>query len=411
MNKTKFQTINKMNNNIFKYTLLISFLAGTIFSSQGQISISELNGRVNTITSAVPFLMITPDSRAGGMGDLGVATSPDANSIYWNAAKLSMIDDEFGVAISYTPWLRALIPDISLTYLSAYKKLNKNKVVAASLRYFSLGDITFTDFGGNKLRDFRPNEFSFDASYSMLFVKGFSGGIALRYIYSNLTGGIYSNNVATHAGQSVAGDISLYYTKDINVAKKRSNMSFGMNISNIGAKISYTDDSEANFIPTNLRLGGTFTHEFDEYNKLTFGIDLNKLLVPTPPVYEGGTSPDNIVAGMDPNVSVPVGMWQSFYDAPGESTEEFREINISTGLEYWYNSRFALRTGYFHEHETKGNRKYFTVGLGLKLNVFQLDFAYLITTQQRNPLENTLRFSLLFNLKDFSKTESTESEG
>ena len=402
-----------MKRNIFKVLLLNILLVTTIYTAkgqQGQISISELNGRVNTITSAVPFLMITPDSRAGGMGDLGVATSPDANSMYWNAAKYSMIDDEFGISISYTPWLRALIPDISLTYLTAYKKLSKNKVVAASLRYFSLGDITFTDFNGQKLRDFQPNEFSLDASYSMLFTKGFSGGIALRYIYSNLTGGIYSNNVATHAGQSVAGDISFYYTKDIKVAKKNSNMSFGMNISNIGAKISYTDDSEQNFLPTNLRLGGTFTHEFDEYNQLTFGIDLNKLLVPTPPVYDGqGTSPDNIIAGMDPNVSVPVGMWQSFYDAPGGSTEEFREINIGTGLEYWYNQRFALRTGYFYEHETKGNRKYFTVGLGLKLNVFQLDFAYLITTQQRNPLENTLRFSLTFNLKDFKNVESTGS--
>jgi len=395
-----------MKNNILKIILLNFLLAVATYTNyaQGQISISELNGRVNTITSAVPFLMITPDSRAGGMGDLGVATSPDANSMYWNAAKYSMIDDEFGVSISYTPWLSELIPDISLTYLSAYKKLNRNQAVAVSLRYFSLGDITFTDFNGQKLRDFKPNEFSFDASYSMLFTKGFSGGIALRYIYSNLTGGIYSNNVATHAGQSVAGDISLYYTKDIKVAKKNSNMSFGLNISNMGRKISYTDDSESNFLPTNLRLGGTFTHEFDDYNQLTFGLDLNKLLVPTPPVYDGhGTSPDNIIAGMDPNVSVPVGMWQSFYDAPGGTTEELREINISTGLEYWYNQRFALRTGYFYEHETKGNRKYFTVGLGLKLNAFQLDFAYLITTQQRNPLENTMRFSLIFNLKDFKK--------
>jgi hypothetical protein len=370
--------------------------------SNAQTSIPDLSGRVNTITSAVPFLMITPDSRAGGMGDLGVATSPDANSMFWNPAKYSMIEDEFGVAISYTPWLRALIPDMSITYLSIYKKFNHDQVFATSLRYFSLGDITFTNNNGGTLRNFQPNEFSIDASYSMLFADGFSGGIALRYIYSNLTGGIYSNNVATHAGQSVAGDISLYYTKDIKIADMNSNMSFGMNISNIGAKISYTDDSESNFIPTNLRLGGTLTLELDEYNQLTFGMDFNKLLIPTPPVYDGnGTAPENIIAGMDPNVSVPVGMWQSFYDAPGGATEEFREITISSGLEYWYNKRFALRTGYFYEHETKGNRKYFTVGLGLKLNVFQLDFAYLITTQQRNPLENTLRFSLLFNMKSF----------
>ena len=386
-------------------------ITATAFTGKAQISTQDLNGRVNTITSAVPFLMITPDSRAGGMGDLGVATSPDVNSMFWNAAKYSMIEDEAGVSISYTPWLRALIPDISLTYLSAYKKFKRNQVVAASLRYFSLGDITFTDISGTEISSFRPNEFSFDVSYSMLFTKGLSGGIALRYIYSNLTGGIYSNNVATHPGNSVAGDISMYYTKDVSVANRNSNMSFGMNISNIGSKISYTDDSESNFLPTNLRLGGTFTHEFDEYNKLTFGMDFNKLLVPTPPVYDGqGTSPDNIIAGMDPNVSVPVGMWQSFYDAPGGTTEELREINIATGLEYWYNQRFALRTGYFYEHETKGNRKYFTVGIGLKLNVFQLDFAYLITTQQRNPLENTMRFSLLFNLKSLKNSGTTGSD-
>jgi len=400
-----------MINNTIKVLLMSLTITATAFTGKAQISTQDLNGRVNTITSAVPFLMITPDSRAGGMGDLGVATSPDVNSMFWNAAKYSMIEDEAGVSISYTPWLRALIPDISLTYLSAYKKFKRNQVVAASLRYFSLGDITFTDISGTEISSFRPNEFSFDVSYSMLFTKGLSGGIALRYIYSNLTGGIYSNNVATHPGNSVAGDISMYYTKDVSVANRNSNMSFGMNISNIGSKISYTDDSESNFLPTNLRLGGTFTHEFDEYNKLTFGMDFNKLLVPTPPVYDGqGTSPDNIIAGMDPNVSVPVGMWQSFYDAPGGTTEELREINIATGLEYWYNQRFALRTGYFYEHETKGNRKYFTVGIGLKLNVFQLDFAYLITTQQRNPLENTMRFSLLFNLKSLKNSGTTGSD-
>ncbi len=399
--------------NLLLKSLLIQFvfLSSTIVT-MAQISIADLDGRVNTITSAVPFLTITPDSRAGGMGDLGVATSPDVNSMFWNPAKYSMAEDDFAVGISYTPWLQALVPDISLTYLSAYKKFNRGQAVAMSLKYFSLGNITFTDFAGETLRDFNPNEFSIDASYSMLFSDNFSGAIALRYIYSNLTGGIYSNNSPTHAGQSVAGDIALYYTKDIKVAKKAANMSFGMNISNIGSKISYTDDSESNFIPTNLRLGGTFTYDFDEYNQLMFGLDANKLLIPTPPLYDGnGTSPDNIIAGMDPNVSVPVGMWHSFYDAPGGGKEEFREIMFSTGLEYWYNKMFALRTGYFYEHETKGNRKYFTVGIGLKLNVFQLDFAYLITTQQRNPLENTLRFSLTFNMnKNKSKSTNTTTE-
>lgn len=380
---------------LFYLSIFILLILNNQTEIQAQISTQDLSGRVNTITSAVPFLMITPDSRAGGMGDLGVATSPDANSQHWNAAKYSFIDQEFGVSISYTPWLRALVDDIEIYYVSGYKRFKKGNAVSASLRYFSLGNITFTDINGSTLRDFRPNEFAFDVAYSMILTDGFSGAVALRYIYSNLTGGISASSSTAHPGNAVAGDISLYYTKDIKLGGKPSNMSYGLQISNIGNKISYTDDSESNFLPTNMRLGGTLTYNIDQYNSLMFGMDFNKLLVPTPPIYEG----DSIIAGKDPNVSVPTGMWQSFGDAPGGSKEEFREITMSVGVEYWYNKRFALRTGYFHEHETKGNRKFFTMGLGLKLNVFQLDFAYLLPTQQTNPLENTLRFSLLFDFK------------
>ena len=244
----------------------------------------------------------------------------------------------------------------------------------------------------------------------MLFSDNLSGGIALKYIYSNLTGGITSGGSDTHAGNAVAGDISIYYTKDLKIADKNSNLSLGVNVSNIGNKVSYTDDSESNFLPTNIRLGAALNYEFDEYNSLTVAVDINKLLVPTPPQYDGqGTAVENITKGKDPNVSVAVGMWQSFSDAPGGTSEEFNELTYSFGLEYWYNQRFALRAGYFHEHATKGNRKYFTAGLGLKLNVFQLDFAYLIPTQQRNPLENTLRFSLAFNFKALKKTSSDKN--
>ncbi|MBN1253223.1 MAG: type IX secretion system outer membrane channel protein PorV [Bacteroidales bacterium] len=395
-----------MKKALIRFSFFILLIIPSL-NLKSQITTGELSGEVNTITSAVPFLMITPDSRAGGMGDAGVATSPDAASLHWNAAKLSFIDEDYGASLSYTPWLRALIDDISLSYLSGFKKLKNGQVLGLSLRYFSLGNITFTDISGTTLRDFRPNEFSLSASYSMLFSKNLSGGIALKYIYSNLTGGIQSGNVETHPGNAVAGDISLYYTKAIKIAGNNSNMSFGINISNIGNKISYTDDSESNFLPTNLRLGGALTYEFDQYNALTYSMDINKLLIPTPPVYDGeGTAPENIVDGMDPDVSVPAGMWQSFYDAPGGTQEELRELTYSFGLEYWYDKKFALRTGYFHEHETKGNRKYATVGLGLKLNVFQLDFAYLLPVQQRNPLENTLRFSLLFNFKALKKVSS-----
>jgi hypothetical protein len=259
-----------------------------------------------------------------------------------------------------------------------------------------LGNITFTDIQGGTIRDFNPNEFSLDASYSMLFTDNFSGAVAMRYIYSNLTGGISSGSSTTHPGHAVAGDISLFYTKNINLGSTPGNMSYGLQISNIGNKITYSDDSEANFLPTNLRLGGTLKTEIDEYNSIMFGVDMNKLLVPTPPIYDSSYT---IIAGKDPNVSVPTGMWQSFSDAPGGAKEEFNEITWSFGAEYWYNNRFALRTGYFYEHATKGNRKYFTVGVGLKLNVFQMDFAYLLPMQQNNPLANTLRFTLLFDFK------------
>ncbi len=400
-----------MNSITLKKT--IAFLFAALLNSNiyiqinAQISTQDLSGRVNTITSAVPFLMITPDSRAGGMGDIGVATSPDANSQHWNAAKYSFIADDFGISMSYTPWLRSLVDDISISYLAGYKKFKKGQAFGASLRYFSLGNITFTNIQGGTIKDFRPNEFALDASYSMLFTDGFSGAITLRYIYSNLTGGISSGNSTTHPGNAVAADLSLYYTKNISLGGRPSNMSYGLQVSNIGSKISYTDDSESNFIPTNLRLGGTITYNIDDYNSLMFGTDLNKLLVPTPPLYD---SVGNIIAGKDPNVSPITGIWQSFSDAPGGAKEEFREITWSFGTEYWYNKRFALRTGYFYEHATKGNRKFFTVGVGLKLNVFQMDFAYLLPMQQTNPLANTLRFSLLFDFKGLKNEEKKVKE-
>ncbi len=385
-----------MKKLIFSFAIVILGSILTQINAQPIINISELDGRVNTITTAVPFLTIAPNSRAGGMGDVGVATSPDANSQHWNAAKYVFIDNDFGVSISYTPWLRELVNDISLSYLSGYKKLNENSAIAVSMRYFSLGNIIFRNRSGRYLRAFNPNEFAIDVSYSMLLTEGLSGAVTLRGIYSNLTGGISSGGGSdTHPGRAIAGDIAIFYTKDISLGGKSSNMSYGLQISNIGNKVSYTDDSESDFIPTNMKLGASLTHNLDEYNMITVGLDFNKLLVPTQPIYDQDA---NIIAGKDPNVSVPVGMWQSFNDAPGGSKEEMREINSSIGLEYWYNKRFALRSGYFYEHATKGNRKFFTVGLGLKLNAFQLDFAYLIAKQQ-NPLQNTLRFSLLFDFE------------
>lgn len=399
-------------------------------SGGGKITGKDANilGQVNTITTSVPFLMIAPDSRAGAMGDAGVATTPDATSAHWNAAKFSFIDRDMGFSVSYTPWLRKLVSDINLAYLSGFKKIGNNQVFSASLLYFTLGDITFTDINGEELTTFNPNEFAVDFGYSRLLGEKLSGSISLRYIYSNLTGGQYVQGTASHPGQAGAADVGFYYQDDINLAERAAKLALGLNISNIGAKISYTENQDKDFIPINMRLGGALSMDIDEYNSFQLAADLNKLLVPTMPVYyedgevteDGYTvqSGDEIIKyGKDPNPSVPVGMIQSFYDAPGVELdpenpdnrsifrEEMREITCSMGLEYWYINQFAIRGGYFYEHATKGNRKYFTIGLGLKYNVFALDFAYLIPTQQRNPLENTLRFTLSFDFEGLMKQE------
>ena len=384
---------------------IISLVLITIFSfnvySQDVSGIDEIGrNNLNTITTAVPFLLISPDSRAGGMGDVGVATSADANSMHWNPAKYSFIDQEVGFAVSYVPWLRELVPDINLSYISGYKKLNKNDVIAMELRYFTLGDITFTDVIGNNLGQYKPNEFAIGSSYSRKLSDQFSLAISGRYIYSNLTGGQSAGGIATNAGQSIAADVAGYYVKYIRIAKNDMQLAFGANISNIGNKISYTETSTRDFIPINLRLGTALNADLDEYNKISFAFDINKLLVPTPPIYNDSIS-DQIDFGKDPNVSVVSGIFQSFGDAPGGFNEEMREINFSLGTEYWYNNQFAIRAEYFNEHNTKGGRKFFTFGSGVKYNVFALDFSYLINASRaingNNPLANTMRFTLTFD--------------
>jgi len=394
------------------HKIISSFIvmAITISSFAQNVSGVDEIGRnnLNTITTAVPFLLISPDSRAGGMGDVGVATSPDANSLHWNPAKYSFIDEDMGFAVSYVPWLRELVPDINLSYISGYKKLNKNDVIAMELRYFTLGDITFTDVIGNNLGQYKPNEFAIGSSYSRKLSDQFSLAISGRYIYSNLTGGQSAGGIATNAGQSIAADVAGYYVKDIRIAKKDAELAFGANISNIGNKISYTETSTRDFIPINLRLGAAVNTDFDEYNKISFAFDLNKLLVPTPPMYNDSIS-DQIDLGKDPNVSVVSGIFQSFGDAPGGFDEEIREINFSLGTEYWYNNQFAIRAGYFNEHNTKGGRKFFTFGSGVKYNVFALDFSYLINASRaingNNPLANTMRFTLTF---DFGQMQNIQ---
>ena len=378
---------------------VLIILANKLAYTQNQLEIDDLTGGLNTITTAVPFLMITPDSRSGSMGDVGAATSPDASSISTNPAKYSFIEDDLGFSISYVPWLRALVPDINLSYISGYKKLNQNDAVAFELRYFSLGDITFTDILGNTLGQFNPNELALGGSYSRKLSDLFSLSLATRYIYSNLTGGQMAGDIQTNAGKSFAADVAGYYTNKIRFLKKNSDLSFGFNISNIGNKISYTNVGERDFIPINLKLGSSININFDDYNSMSYSFDINKLLVPTPPLYN---SENEIIAGKDPNVSVVSGIFQSFSDAPDGFSEELREINLSFGTEYWYAQQFALRGGYFYEHDTKGGRKFFTFGAGVKYNVFALDFSYLInasrTINGTNPLANTMRFTMIFDI-------------
>ena len=357
-------------------------------------------GDLNTITTAVPFLLISPDSKAGAMGDVGVATAPDANSMHWNPAKLAFVDDDMGFSMSYVPWLRALVPDINLSYLAGYRKLNDNEAIGLELRYFSLGDITFTDIVGNTLGQYKPSEFALGASYSRKLSDNFSLAISGRYIYSNLTGGQSAGGIPTVAGQSIAADIAGYYTNPIRLAGKDFDLAIGGNISNIGSKISYTETSVKDFIPINLRLGTAIGTEFDDYNKMSFAFDINKLLVPTQPA-NYNPNDKTWTKGMDPEVSVVNGIFQSFWDAPAGAKEEFREINYSIGTEYWYANQFAIRAGYFFEHELKGGRKFFTFGSGVKYNVFALDFSYLINASRsingNNPLANTMRFTLVFD--------------
>lgn len=387
-----------------------------IFGNQviAQDNVYGLEGRRNVITTAVPFLTITPDSRSGGLGEAGVAIAPDVNTIHWNPAKLAYMPHDFGFGLSYTPWLRAIVQDINLSYLSGYKKIDDLSGFGGSLRYFSLGDIQFTNEFGEYLKDFRPYEFAFDAAYARKLSDNFSMGLAIRYIHSNLAGNLgISGGVETRPGNAIAGDISFYYTKEeAELFGQNVDYSFGANFSNIGSKITYTDNTERDFLPMNMKLGTWLNFHIDDYNEIAVTFDINKLLVPTPPIYDTaqGTGAQIAVAkGYNPDVPVIQGMLQSFYDAPGGFKEEMKEINPSIGFEYWYDKQFAFRAGYFYENPTKGARQYITVGAGIRYNVFGLDVAYLVPTNTANnpgsqsPLANTIRISLLFNFDEGSK--------
>lgn len=366
-------------------------LAGVISQVNAQSSANS----INVVTTAVPFLRISPDARSGGMGDVGIATSADANSAFWNLAKTPFATGKAAVAVTYTPWLNDLgLNDVYLASLGGYLKLDDLQALSLGLRYFSLGNIQFTDALGNPLNSFRPREFSIDAGYSRKLGERSSLGVALRYINSDLAGGSV-NGITYKTGTSVAGDLHYYHQ---GLRENGEGFNWGLTLSNLGAKISYTTDAtQKDYIPANIGLGGAYTKAFDVDNKITFGLDLNKLLVPTPPdVLDSAGLADYRSKGV-------VSSWfSSFGDAPENGGEELREVTLSLGAEYWYKNQFAVRAGYFYENPEKGNRKYFTLGAGLKYNMFGFNFSYLLPSGSgvnRNPLSNTLRFSLLFDVQ------------
>lgn len=392
-----------------KFFIAIAFTAFIANTALAQIKSTELSGQINTVTTMVPFLGITPDSRMGAMGDAGVAAfKPDANSVFWNAANLVHAEKKFQIGLSYAPWLAKLVKDVGLSYLSGYYKLSDKSVVGGSFRYFSLGDINFTDFAGNPTGNFRPSELAVDGMYALKFNRKFSMGVNLRYIYSNLTGNRTSGGTSTSPGNSIAGDISLLYRSQVKINGKKANWQFGTNIQNIGSKMTYTTREQRDFIPTNLKIGTGLEYEIDQFQQINFLLDINKLMVPTRPYYlkgfQGGDSLDSdgtpVFIGQDPNVSPLQGMVQSFTDAPGGFKEELKEYTLSFGMEYWYNKQFAARTGIFYEASTKGNRKYITAGIGLKYNKLEINGAYLIPLVSQHPLQGQLRFSLVASFGD-----------
>ena len=367
--------------------ILCVLLASNTTNAQGIIG-QDSSFRV--ITTAVPFLMITPDARAGGMGDVGGATSPDANSVHWNPAKLVFIEQSKGFSVSYTPWLGKVINDMWIGYLSGYYKITREQAVAVSMRYFDLGEIFFTgEDQGNPvdLGQFNPREMALDMTYSRMLSEKLSLGVSARYIYSNLTGSFTTGGEDSRSVHSVAADVAVYYSSDLRGTN--SNLSLGAAITNIGPKISYSNEENKDFIPTNLRLASAFKTNLDPYNTLTFGLDLNKLLVPSPQ-FDGSDQDKSYIGGM-------FGF-----------KEEMQEITLSLGAEYWYNNTFSGRVGYFYEADAKGGRQYLTMGLGFRYQVFGIDFAYLVPKDQEHPLAETLRFTLLFNFEDKQEESVTD---
>jgi hypothetical protein len=403
-------------------SIFFLFLSLSVFSQPTSGGATQGDLQLNTITTALPFLAITPDSRAGAMGDAGTALSANSTSIYWNTSILNFAKEKSEISVSYTPWLRQLTNDIHLSYVAGYRKLNKRNAIAGSLRFFSLGEITFTDVTGDVIRDDKPSEFELTGGYAFRLSDKMSIGINGKFAYSNLTGGLPVAGVATKPGIAGASDISFtYYNDEAKIGKTKGVYTFATTINNIGNKIAYSELASRDFLPMNLKIGNSFKAQFDKYNDVVFSLDLQRLLVPTPGYYDMIDGEYTLISGKPDDVGVISGLLQSFYDAPGVPVkdedgnytlnadgtyevvsgtrlkEELAEINLGFGMEYWYNNVLALRTGFFYENRNKGNRQFLNFGVGFKYNMFGIDISYLASLTRQSPLANTLRFTLRLN--------------
>ncbi len=409
---TMLNKCDLMKNVLLKAALILLVISAIAIDAQAQCyqgedgSFYNLDGTpcTNTVVTAVPFLRIVSDARSGAMGDVGIGLSADPNAMHFNASKLVFAEEDFAVSATYTPWLRALgLNDVYLAYLTSYYKLDDLQALGFGLRYFSLGSIQFTDPNGQPLNTGRPNEFEVALAYSRKLSENFSAAVTGKFIYSNLAAGQIVEGETIEPGIAGAADVSFTYKTDIDLNQGDSELTLGMAITNIGSKITYTNSLNRDFIPTNFGIGGAWKINFDEYNSLTLATDINKLLVPTP--CQGMDCDQDGDGRPDYKDQSPISaIFSSWSDAPEGFSEEIQEFVYSVGLEYWYDQQFAVRAGYYNEHVQKGNRKFMTVGLGLKYNIFGLNFSYLIpTTNQRNPLDNTLRFSLLFDFGEVAQ--------
>lgn len=382
--------------------LMLIFLCSSWNADAQGLNVTTLadGKKANSIKTAVPFLTISPDARAGAMGDVGAATTPDVYSLHWNPAKLAFLTDRSSVSLSYSPWLKNLVPDIDFGYLSYSQQVGERNRVGASLRYFSLGNIQLTDADQNDLGTYTPNELAVDLAYARSFGDNFSLGTAVRYIRSNLSNGQFYAGELLRPASAFAADVSAYFKKETLFLGKEADLAFGLNISNIGTKINYARGGSKYFLPGNFRLGTSVNMKLENNDRLNLALDLNKLLVPTTPEYDND---GNIVNGRDPDRSLVSGILGSFTDAPGGFSEELREISFAFGSEYLFNEVFAIRAGYFYENPQKGDRQFLTLGTGFQTGRYRVDFAYILANQTKSPLANTLRFSLAYQFERSDK--------